>query len=237
MAVEIIRGAQAPFVFIVDHAANDVPVDLASLGLPADELARHIAWDIGAANVARGLVARIGGVAVLSTISRLVIDCNRELDHPNLIPQFSDGTLIPANQNLTPLERQRRISAYYEPFHAALDHELSIDRVPVSVHSFTPVMEGFVRPWHIGLLYNMDDRMARWAIDWLRNNSDYVVGDNEPYSGKVLHATMNRHAEARRLPYFNFELRQNLIDNSIGIATWVDVLADLLRRAAQDHRF
>lgn len=226
--VEVVRGRPAPCVFIVDHASNHVPAGLHGLGLPPAELERHIAWDIGAADVARALVARMGGMAVLSGISRLVIDCNREPDHPGLIPLASDGTPIPGNASLSADERARRMDRYYAPFHAAVGTALDAAgprALPVSVHSFTPVMNGFARPWPIGLLYNDDDRLARRAIHWLRAHLTEPVGDNEPYSGKVLHATMNRHAEGRGLPYLNFELRQDQIDTPAGVERWSSVVA------------
>jgi len=229
--VEVVRGRAAPFVFIVDHASNHVPAALNGLGLPPAELDRHIAWDIGAGDVARALVERMGGVAVLSGISRLVIDCNREPDHPGLIPLASDGTPIPGNAALTAGERARRMDRFYAPFHDAVGAALEAAgsrALPVSVHSFTPEMNGFARPWPIGLLYNDDDRLARSAIEWLRAHLTEPVGDNEPYSGKVLHATMNRHAEGRGLPYLNFELRQDLIATPAGVERWSGIVAAVI---------
>lgn len=209
-----------------DHASNAVPPGL-DLGVSAADMQRHIAWDIGTQALAEALAARLGCAAITAPWSRLVLDVNREPDHPGLIPETSDGTLIPANQALGTAERQRRLETIHAPYHARIEAALSaMDRpLLISLHSFTPVMNGFVRPWHCGLLYNQDRQLAPLAIAWLRANTSFTVGDNEPYSGALLNYTMNRHGEARAIAYLNFEVRQDLIDTSVGVAQWSDTLA------------
>lgn len=236
MPFEIIRGTPSPFLFVADHASNRVPPEMGDLGVCDADMARHIAWDIGTAELARTLVSRVGGAGVLSTVSRLVIDKNREEDHPGLIPRVSDETIIPANHGLTDEEKERRLEAYFRPYHRAIHSEIEArlargqGPVLIALHSFTPAMNGFSRPWHVGLLSNQDRRLTQKALTWFQEQPDLVVGDNEPYSGVLLNATMNRHAEARGLLYLSLEIRQDLLLEPEGISLWAERLERMLQK-------
>lgn len=214
------------YLITADHAACAIPPELGDLGLGEADRRRHIAWDIGTGALATALAARLGCQAITAPWSRLVLDVNREPDHPGLIPEESDGTPIPGNIALDAGERARRLALIHQPYHAAIAAALDrlADPLLVSLHSFTPVMNGFARPWHVGLLYNADPRTAPAAIAWLRANSGFVIGDNEPYSGKQLNYTMNRHAEARGIAYLNFEVRQDLLATPAQIDSWAELL-------------
>ena len=230
---ELIAGAPgAPLLIVADHASNAVPPGV-DLEIDHALLDDHIAIDIGSAALARALAAALGAPAILAGVSRLVIDLNRELHVEGLIPEFSDGWTIPGNVALHPDERTRRIHSYYDRYHDAIARHL--DRQPValliSVHSFTPQLASradIERPWPVGILYNTDARAAEIAIALLRE-AGHLTGDNEPYSGRHLNATMNRHAEARGLPYIGFEVRQDEIDSEAGVARWSAELASVVR--------
>jgi predicted N-formylglutamate amidohydrolase len=233
-AVEIHNpeGRRALLV-IADHAGNRVPACLGRLGLPDEAFARHIAHDIGAAAVARGLADRLDAPAVLSTYSRLVLDCNRAPDDPTLIPEISDGTRIPGNRGLDSLHRAARLAAFHEPYHRAiaamLDSFRTRGEIPwlFSVHSFTPEMNGQARPWDAGILWNRDGRVVLPLMERLRARG-LVVGDNEPYSGRLIAYTIDRHAAAAGIPHATIEIRQDQVETEAGIARWVDLLAEIL---------
>ena len=230
--LEIIPGDPATrLLAIVDHASNAVPDDIA-LGIDPALLDLHIAIDIGAAPLARALCARLGCPAVLATVSRLAIDLHREQDSPGLIPATSDGHRIPGNESLSDAERARRIARFWTPYHAAVDARIVADEPAFlfTVHSFTPRLESRPdedRPWQVGILYNNHDAAARMAIDLLRA-AGVVTGDNQPYSGAALNATMDRHAESRHLPYLAIEVRNDLIGDAAGVAYWADILAPII---------
>lgn len=227
-------GAQ--ILLICDHAGRAIPNSLSDLGLAAGELDRHIAWDIGAEAVARHLAALFDAPLVVQRYSRLVIDCNRSLDDPTAIAQISDGTTIPGNLGLTPAERAARAAAIHAPYHAAIGAErcrLS-RRGPgpaiLSVHSFTPVMSDFARPWHIGLLWNRDGRIALPLLRSLRAQANLTIGDNEPYSGRDGHGyTMHVHPAPHDLPHILLEIRQDLIADETGASHWAALLHRHLR--------
>lgn len=239
--VEILRpGAPSRFLLICDHASNRVPRALRDLGLDHAALARHIAWDIGAAAVTRGLSLRLDATAILTTASRLVADANRKPHDPGCTPAVSDGTPVPANTGLTEEQRAARVAAFHTPYHQAVGAE--IDRreaagelpIVIAVHSCTPVMQGFVRPWEIGVLWNEDDRLARPLIGALAARG-LVVGDNQPYSGRDPHGyTLHVHAEPRGLAHVLFEVRQDLIDTQHGAERWADILAPALAARLAD---
>ncbi len=192
MSPRVLRpDSKSRFVIFCDHASRDIPVELDNLGLPVSELARHIAWDIGAAGIAEALANIFDAPAVLSPVSRLVIDCNRHLSASDLIPEQSDGTAIPGNQNLSPAAKSQRIEGWFDPYHAAIESIL-IDRelrgcasIAISVHSMTDNLAGSPRPWPIAFSSDTDrpaDRtLVQPMIDILRQ-SGVNVGDNEPYS-------------------------------------------------------
>jgi predicted N-formylglutamate amidohydrolase len=221
-------------LIIADHASNAVPPELMPFGVSAAEMQRHIAWDIGTAELARQLSDMLDCPAVMAPWSRLVVDVNRDAGHAGLIPAVSDGTPIPRNADISADERARRIAAYYNPYHQFIAEEIAAHqpKLLLSLHSFTPEMQGFKRPWHVGLLYNKDNRAARVAIDWFRQKPELVVGDNEPYSGKDLNYTMDRHGEANGIPYLSLEIRQDLLGDAAAVAGWVGPIARLVAQLA-----
>jgi len=236
-AFQIIGDPQAGGIVIVsDHASNRVPEDI-DLEIEPALLNEHVAIDIGVAGVALRMVEQAGFAAFLANVSRLVCDCNRDEDAPAVIPHSSDGHAIPGN--LFDVEgREARLERFFRPYHAGL--AALLDRAPprliVSLHSFTPSLASKPeeqRPWHCGVLYNDDDRGARLAIPLLEAEG-LIVGDQQPYSGKLLNATMNRHAEAHGRPYFGIEIRQDLIGDEAGQAQWAERLSRIAKRVALD---
>lgn len=217
-------------LLVADHASDAVPAGI-DLGVDAAVMRTHIAVDIGVAPLTLALADRLGATAVLGDVSRLVIDLNREPESPGLVPAHSDGIAIPGNHGLEAHGRDARIAAFHRPYHERLS--AMIDATPpaliVSVHSFTPALgsRDEPRPWPIAFLYNRDDRAARFAIDRLRA-AGIDAGDNQPYSGRDLNYTMNRHAEARGLPYLGIEVRQDGLADTAGIDRWTDVIADTI---------
>ena len=239
-AVEIFNPKGATdILFICDHASAFIPPEYEDLGLPATERQRHIAWDIGAADLTRSLSARLDAAAILARVSRLVIDVNRDLASDSLIPTLSDGTVIPGNATLTLDERRQRIARYYQPFHAAVDArvraQVNHGRVPliIGVHSFTPVLNGVRRPWVTGLLWNRDHRLAHAFLAAFRRR-ELMAGDNEPYSGRSLFYTMERHGAAHGLPQATLEVRQDEIGDPAGVARWTRIVAEVIEEIA--HR-
>ena len=234
-AFEVVAGdAAAGLLLFCDHASNAVPSDYGVLGLPPAEFERHIAYDIGAAAVTRGLAARFGVPAVLSRFSRLVIDPNRGLDDPTLIMRLSDGAVIPGNARVDSEERTRRIERFYLPYDramgGAIDAAMASGRVPVilSVHSFTPIWRGRPRPWHAGVLWDADPRFAQPLIDGLAADPALVIGDNEPYLGALKGDTLYRHATRRGIAHALIEVRQDLIADAAGVAEWVERIGAVL---------
>ncbi len=228
------RTGRAPVLLLCDHATRFLPRALGTLGLSEAELKRHIAWDIGIAEVTRGLAERLDAPAVLSGFSRLVIDPNRALDDPTLIPRLSDGIVVPGNQDLSPGAAQARVDCFHRPYHAAVERTLDAlcarDPTPavVSMHSFTPVIKGVERPWQVGILWNEDVRLSVPLMARLRAQ-DIPVGDNEPYSARDGHGyTLYVHAAPRGLANVLIEVRQDLIDTHHGAAEWTGRLGDAL---------
>ncbi len=218
-------------VSVCDHASNFVPEGI-ELGVSAAVMQKHVAWDIGTSGVVERMARRHGIATHMAEVSRLVIDLHREEESPGLIPQSSDGILIPGNIGA---DREGRLDTYYRPYHNALEKWLdAVDpRLILSIHSFTPCLESdpCERPWEISLLYNEDDRAAQHAIR-LFGELGVTVGENEPYSGKQLNATMNRHAEAFGRPYCAIEIRNDLISNESGQARYAAMIADVAGRVA-----
>jgi predicted N-formylglutamate amidohydrolase len=210
---------------VVDHASNAVPEGI-DLGIGSALLETHIAWDIGAADLARAL----GYPVHLATVSRLVVDCNRDKDAAGLIPLVSDGVAIPGN----PGDVSARL-ALYHAYHDALASRIAAEgpAILLSLHSFTPQLSGQPsRPWEVGVLYNNDDRAARIAIPLLEA-AGVITGDQQPYSGKLLNATMNRHGEGTGTPYLGLEVRQDLIDSAEGVARWATILRPVIDACAR----
>lgn len=233
--VEIIEGDPATGVLLLcDHASNAIPPELASLGLPPAQLERHIAYDIGAAEMTRAMAAALGAPAVLSHFSRLLIDPNRGLDDPTLVMRLSDGALIPGNARIDEAGIAERVARYYVPYDAAIDvaveRAIAAGHPPaiVSLHSFTPFWKAAARPWHAGVLWDREGRLARALIAVLQAEGDLVVGDNEPYHGGLPGDTIDRHATRRGLLDALIEIRQDLIAEPHAARAWGVRLARLL---------
>ena len=221
-----------------DHASNAVPPELGfSLGLSEGEMGRHIAYDIGAAGVSRRLAERLGAPAILGGFSRLVIDPNRGEDDPTLVMKLYDGTIVPGNRAADAAEIERRLRLFYRPYHAAYTKLAGrrADTVLCAIHSFTPRLLGrHPRPWHIGVLYAGDDRLARPLLARLGAERDLCVGDNEPYSGHLPGDALDRHGLIPGRAHVLIELRHDLIATADGQRAWADRLAPILDAALAD---
>jgi predicted N-formylglutamate amidohydrolase len=248
----IARDEPAPFAIVnpqgrsrailaCDHASAYIPQRLGTLGLEAQDRKRHIAWDIGAAEVARRLSGHLNAPLIFTGYSRLVVDCNRPLTVADAFAERSEDTTIPGNIGITMAEKAERAAAFYWPYHDAL-HQLIESRleggaVPVliGIHSFTPVYRRFSRPWHVGVHYRLDGRAATLALDALRRDPELTVGENEPYKVTLEgDYTVPVHAERRGMPYVLFEIRQDLVGSDAGVNAWVNRLAPILDRIL-DH--
>jgi predicted N-formylglutamate amidohydrolase len=233
---EMIEGDRRRGILLVcDHAKRDLPEDYGDLGLPAHEFRRHIAYDIGAENVTRRLSALTGSPAVMANFSRRLIDPNRGEDDPTLIRQLYDGTIVPANYPMTPEERERRLDRFYRPYHdavaaltASVAKESGAAPLIISIHSFTPIMRDHIRPWHVGILWDLDDRVARPMIEMLAADPLTVVGDNEPYDGALRGDTMFKHAIVNGFAHALIEIRQDLIADLSGAEEWATRLAPII---------
>jgi predicted N-formylglutamate amidohydrolase len=227
---------RGPFVFVCDHASNWVPPSLKGLGLPPGELERHIAWDPGALELARRLSDLLDAPLVHATVSRLVLDVNRDPTHHGSVVTRSEDTDIPGNHAISAEDRARRVQSIYEPYHHALAGviEQSVARNPtpqiVSIHSFTPIYRKEQRPWHIGVLSGDDKRLAQPLLELLRADGEFHVGDNQPYAPTdgVYH-TLERHCASRNLRSVLLELRSDTISADEGSRQW----ASRLERALQ----
>lgn len=234
-----IPGAPGDLLLIADHASNHVPADI-ELGIDPALLNDHIAVDIGIDPLARIVAERLGCPAILAQVSRLVVDLHRREEELNAIPPISDGHVIPGNTGLHADGREARIARFHRPYHAMIDEKVMAlePAMLFTLHSFTPRLRTAPdeeRPWEVGILYNRDDRAARIAIDLLRDRG-VPTGDNEPYSGKLLNATMDRHAESRGLPYLAIEVRQDLILHPAGVERWADILVPVIRETCDALR-
>ncbi len=234
-AYQILGAPRFGGILVVsDHASNRVPDDV-DLGIDRALLEQHIAVDIGVAGVAAHMAQRPGIAAFLGGVSRLVCDFNRDEHGPTVCPIASDGHAIPGNA-LDHAGHETRLARFYRPYHEALAKLL--DEAPpsliLSLHSFTPQLASDpvqLRPWEVGVLYNQDDRASRLAIPLLEAEG-LIVGDQEPYSGRILNATMNRHAEAEGRPYFGIEVRQDQIADPANHLLWADRLARIANQVA-----
>ena len=222
----------SPFLLLADHAGQQIPQALANLGLAQSELDRHIGWDIGIAGTTRALAGLLDAWAIEQTYSRLLIDCNRPLASPTLIPHVSDHTVVPGNAGLDDAQRQQRIEAIHAPYHARIEGELDARRdaarptLLVMMHSFTPTMNGEQRPWQAGVLYHRDTRFAGALLQALRDEGDLVVGDNQPYSvNSSSDYAVPVHGEGRGLVHVELEIRQDLIADAAGQQAWAQRLA------------
>jgi predicted N-formylglutamate amidohydrolase len=232
--------ADGGLVILCDHASNAFPPGYGTLGLPAGELQRHIAYDIGAAAITRHLAAAFDAPAVLTHYSRLLIDPNRGIDDPTLIMRLSDGAIIPGNRVLDAQERETRIRRYHRPYHQAIDRvldqclEAGVPPVILSMHSMTDCWKGVHRPWQIAVLWDRDPRLPELLIAAFRADPALTVGDNEPYHGRLEGDCMWTHASSRGLAHAIIEVRQDLIGTAAGQSQWAErigsVLRDLLRK-------
>jgi predicted N-formylglutamate amidohydrolase len=225
-------AGRSPFLLTCDHYGRSIPRSLGDLGLPASELTRHIAWDIGIAGVAEALSKKLDAHLIAQRYSRLVIDCNRPPQAASSIPRISEATVIPANEGLARDAAGTRRKLIFDPYHRRIAEVIearlrdSIPTLLVSLHSFTPVYAGITRPWHIGTLYHRDTRLAPLLLKLLRGEPDLVVGDNEPYAvSDETDYTIPVHAEARGLMNTGIEIRQDLITDQAGQEAWADRLA------------
>lgn len=239
-----VQNADSPtaLILLADHASRYIPDHYNDLGIADSSLLyRHVAWDIGIRDVTSRLADRLNASAVYSEFSRLLIDANRYPDHAASMPAVSDGVEVPANHNISAEERQRRIDKYFTPYHqrieALIDAKIAAGLAPVLVamHSFTPVMNSFERPWHVGVLWDRDDRLAAPLLEYLKRNPSLVVGDNEPYSAREpLGYSMNEYGTRRGLPHATLEIRQDLIDTHHGAESWTGIVTDALCHVMAD---
>lgn len=231
---------RSSILLICEHASRHLPRRYGTLGLGAAELESHIAWDPGALGVARALSGLLDAPLIHATVSRLVLDLNRDPSAPDSITDLSERTTIPGNRDLDAAERARRVREVYDAFHGAVDaftdarKAAGQARAVVSIHSFTPVYRGVPRPWEIGLIFDRDERYARSVEAGLRQDPALTVGMNQPYSpaDRVFH-TLDRHAVRRGLAPLMIEIRNDLIRTEDGQSAWASRLAPLLREGAQ----
>ncbi len=226
--------SEKPILLVCDHASCRIPRALGDMGL--DPFARrcHLAIDIGAGPLTEMLAASLGVTAVVQNYSRLVVDCNRQLMDPSAFLEYGDGILVPGNRNLRQADKDLRASALYWPYHVAIGEQ--IERLAkagpqpalISIHSFTPVLNGEAREWQMGVLWDRDEKMREIFLDGLRRGG-YRVGDNEPYSGKAPQDfTIDHHAEEIGLPHVGIEIRQDLIDDDDGLAEIASVMESII---------
>lgn len=235
------KQSRADVLLVCDHASNFIPRQHQQLGVNPENLRRHIAYDIGAVGVARKLADCLQATLVASRFSRLLIDPNRFPDDPGSIPEYSDGTPIPGNQGLSRADRDYRYQHFFLPYHQTIASQLkrllttSIVPMVISVHSFTPVMDGIQRPWHVGVLWDKDNRVAAPLLAALRCESGLNVGDNKPYHAKEpVGYTMEWHIERAGLPHALLEIRQDLIADENGALEWAERLARALEDIIPD---
>jgi predicted N-formylglutamate amidohydrolase len=228
-------NGRAAFVLACDHAGRAIPKKLARLGLSDRELATHVAYDLGVAELGARLSARLDAFLIAHNYSRLVIDANRPPGAPDSIPTHSERTRIAANQGLSPGDARRRLAEIFEPYHRRLRDEIDARRaqarpsVLVALHSFTPVYMDRPRRWHVGVLYGRDARLGHVVRDGLRRDRALVVGDNEPYAvSDATDYTILVHGEQRAIPHVELEVRQDLLASESGLRSWTERLAGIL---------
>ena len=238
------KSSDAPILFVCDHSSNRVPNSLSKLGLSSEQLQQHIAWDRGTAELAQALNERLAYRMVMCNYSRLVIDCNRQQSDETLVCVTSDQIPIPGNQNLSAQQHDARVKHIYQPYHQAISQELddlqTIHQAPaiISLHSFTPQLRGQEkRPWHVGLLWDKDQRLAEHFIEYFAAFDDLCVGENLPYSGKdVADYTIDHHGEDRGIACLSIEVRQDLLADTQGVSIWAEHIANVVKTIRKDQR-
>ncbi len=236
-AFEIVNAGATPhLIFVCDHASNALPREYGTLGLDPESFRRHIAYDIGAADVTRAMAQAFNAPAVLGCYSRLLVDLNRGADDPTLVMKLSDRAVIPGNAKADSAEVATRTRRFYRPYHDAIEAQIARARaqgiapVVISIHSFTPEWRGKKRPWQVGVLWNRKDgRLALPLLEALRREGDLTIGDNEPYSGELEGDCMEQHALAHGFAHVLIEIRQDLIETATGATQWAGRLMPILR--------
>lgn len=224
-------AGRARALLVCDHASNALPRAYGTLGIAEAKMFDHIAWDVGAAAVTRHLSARLDATAVMGGTSRLFVDLNRQYDDPSAIAEFSDGTAVPGNRGLSEGERAHRF-AWHRHYHDEIERQVwrhEVDGIPalLFIHSFTPVIRGVARPWHLGVLHDGESPESLRLLEILRRNTDLVVGDNQPYSiDQPLSYSVFSHAIRPGRPYMTIEIRQDLIETETGAETWAGIVGD-----------
>lgn len=234
---------KASVLLVADHASNHIPKSLNNLGLAAESLEQHIAYDIGTRKLIEHLSQHLDAPGVVAGYSRLVVDLNRSLEDPSVMPEFSDQTPIPGNQNMSAAHRNQRIHDFYTPYRKTIDSMLQRfrqrDVAPafIAIHSFTPEMAGFSRPWQVGILWDKDPRIPLPLMQNLRAHSEgFNIGDNEPYSGKhPADYTIDHHAEASGIPHVSIEIRQDLVNTEEDAERWATILHEALAEVLADE--
>lgn len=233
---------RAPVLLVADHASPFFPAAMNQLGLANWVLERHVAWDIGSDQLARCLADALDAQAVLAGFSRLIVDANRKPDDPTAFAEVSDGIAIPGNIDLDEAQKALRMQSFFKPYHGAIATRLNRFRsqqiVPafISIHTCTPVFDRVVRPWHIGVMWDRDPRIAVPLMENLRAMDGVCIGDNEPYSGRHPHDfTVDFHAEPAGLPHVGIEVRQDLVSDDRGARKWAGILAAALRPLLADN--
>ena len=228
--------SRRPILLVCDHASRRFPAAVGDLGLDSAARQSHLAWDIGAEAVTEWVADRLGVCAVLAGYSRLVVDCNRNLMDPSAFLEFGDGVIVPGNRALPQIDKDLRARELYWPYHYAIDIEVrrlsGIEYPPafIAIHSFTQVLDGIERDCEIGVLWDADRPTAEIFIEGFRS-AGFIVGDNEPYSGKApMDFTIDHHAEAAGLPHVGLEIRNNRIRDEAGVARVSRVLAEIVDR-------
>jgi len=243
---DVINGdSKTPIIFVCDHAGRQFPAHLNELGLEEWVLDEHVTWDIGSGAVASCLADFFDATLIRNNYSRLVIDTNRYPDDPTICAPVSGGIAIPGNQGLTIAQQEARFEAIYFPYHQAIEDRIrqftaeGIVPAIIAVHSCTPVFDRIVRPWHIGVLWDVDPRISIPLMKELEQKEGVCIGDNEPYSGRDPHDyTMDHHGEGNAIPHVSIEVRQDLISQNAGATYWGKLLAEALAPVlADDHLY
>ena len=229
---KIINPSGSSQLFLTcDHASRAVPRSLGQLGLAPEQYDRHIAYDIGAEAITRILSDTLDAPGILAGFSRLVIDVNRPLGHPQSVPAISDRTQIPANMGISNADLDQRISMLFDPYHGAIAESMANlwHRGPapvlLSIHSFTPHFKNQKRPWDVGILWKNDPRLPEPLMEKLVQRG-FCVGNNKPYSALDLAYTIDTHAGAAGLANCVIEIRQDLISDQLGVDRWAKILTE-----------